>query len=60
MYTVRLAIMNAVELERNGFFFFFLPSLGPGGVQIRCDTGMSKIKLLVVVIFYSVSQPSYI
>ena len=27
-YTVRLAIINAVELERNGwFFFFFLPLL---------------------------------
>ena len=27
-YTVRLAIMNAIELERNGCcYFFFLPSL---------------------------------
>ena len=26
-YTVRLAIMNAIELERNGCCCFFLPSL---------------------------------
>ena len=47
-YTVRLAIINAVELERNGWvFFFFLPLLRNVVLRVkRTSTKSLQIELV--------------